>query len=124
MPERLNKLKIISGDISSANLGLSEIDEIELIESVDIVFHCAASVRFDLSLLDIMRINVKGTQRLLNIAEKLTKLKAFVFVSTAYSQCYQSELKEQHYPTGLNIDELLDCVETSNLKALKEIENA
>lgn len=46
----MKKLKIIEGDLSKLQLGLSSADRQLLIENVQIVFHVAADVRFDESL--------------------------------------------------------------------------
>lgn len=46
----IKKLKIIEGDLSKMDLGLSPIDRQLLIDNVQIVFHVAADVRFDESL--------------------------------------------------------------------------
>jgi thioester reductase-like protein len=43
-----------------------------LVDEVDVILHCAASVRFDLPLLDILKINVEGTHRLLELALEMT----------------------------------------------------
>lgn len=45
-PNALDKLVLIEGDMSLAGLGLSDIDKKKL-ENVSVVFHSAASIRFD-----------------------------------------------------------------------------
>lgn len=122
--DRLSKLKIISGDMSSHKLGISDDDELTLIESVDVVFHCAAIIRFDFSLMDIMKVNVKGTHRALELAEKMRQLKAFVFVSTAFSQSYQFDMEERHYSSGYNPVDLVNFVEKNNSEAIAKVETA
>lgn len=105
--ERFEKLKLISGDVASENLGISQHDRQEIIDKVEVVFHCAAIVRFDLKLSEIMKTNVAGTHRVLQLAESMSKLESFVFVSTAFSQSYQLNLEEKHYATEFNALELL-----------------
>ena len=46
-PDRFAKLVPINGDISEPNMGLSEEDHNTLTENVSIVYHSAASVRFN-----------------------------------------------------------------------------
>lgn len=41
------KIKVIKGDVSIDGLGISEMDKSRLIEDTNVVFHCAANVRFD-----------------------------------------------------------------------------
>lgn len=48
--KHIKKLKIIEGDLSKLQLGLSSNDRQVLIDNVQIVFHLAADVRFDESL--------------------------------------------------------------------------
>lgn len=49
-PNDLNKLIPISGDVTSNDLGISEIDRKTLIRNVTIVFHSAATVKVHLNL--------------------------------------------------------------------------
>jgi fatty acyl-CoA reductase len=46
-PEALNKLIAIEGDITKDGLGISENDLNSLISDVSVVFHSAATVKFD-----------------------------------------------------------------------------
>ena len=44
---QLNKFVAVNGDCSQPDMGLSEEDKQTLVNEVNIVFHCAASVKFD-----------------------------------------------------------------------------
>lgn len=121
-PEKLNKLKVISGDLSADGLGISDENKKELINNVSVVVHSAADVRFDLTLLEILRTNVMGTYRVLQLAEQMKRLEAFVFVSTAYSQSYQFDIEEKFYPTGYKIFDLIDKVQSDDEAALEKIQ--
>ncbi|KAH6935379.1 hypothetical protein HPB50_005408 [Hyalomma asiaticum] len=46
-PSALSKVVPVAGDILEPGLGLCEEDVAELVENVSIVYHSAASVRFD-----------------------------------------------------------------------------
>jgi thioester reductase-like protein len=46
-PDFRSKLEVIEGDLMEQNMGISKEDELKLIENVNIVFHSAATVRFD-----------------------------------------------------------------------------
>lgn len=65
----------ISGDVEMASLGLSVEDEALLIDSVSVVIHCAASVKFDEELGKALNTNVLGTLRLVKLAKRMRKLK-------------------------------------------------
>lgn len=102
-PKFAEKIVLISGDIESDGLAIDRADETALINEVDIIFHCAANVRFDDPLKQAININVLGTLRILKLAEKVKNLKVFSYMSTAFSQCYQEELEERYYPSNLNV---------------------
>ena len=44
---QLNKFIAVNGDCSQPDLGLSDEDKLRLINEVNIVYHCAASVKLD-----------------------------------------------------------------------------
>lgn len=46
-PEFLAKLEAVEGDLVLPNLGISPEDEKKIIENVNIVFHSAATIKFD-----------------------------------------------------------------------------
>lgn len=46
-PRLLDKLIPIAGDVSEANLGLSQPDLGRICDEVSVVFHCAACIKFD-----------------------------------------------------------------------------
>lgn len=112
----------MSGDVSSDALEISGSDKEELTENVDIIFHCAAIVRFDFSLMEAMRTNVKGTHRVLQLAENMKHLKSFVYVSTAFSQSYQTNLEEKYYATGFDVFKLLDYIELNDKRSIDVVE--
>ncbi len=80
----LDKLTVFIGDISQNNLGLNQ-DCIDLLKNeVEEIFHCAASIQFNLSIDDIRKINVEGTKNVLELALLCKKLNKVNHISTAY----------------------------------------
>lgn len=75
---------MICGDLTEINLGITSPDENQLIEEVEILYHVAADVRFDENLSDAILANVRGTREIIKLAEKISKLKAFIYVSTSF----------------------------------------
>ncbi|KAK5638606.1 hypothetical protein RI129_012901 [Pyrocoelia pectoralis] len=69
-----NKLKLINGDVTELQLGISTSDANLLIENVSVIFHGAASIRFDDPLKYAILLNTRGTRELLNLALKMKKL--------------------------------------------------
>jgi fatty acyl-CoA reductase len=73
-PESLKKLVPVSGDCMELELGLSQSDRQMLEEKVSIVFHSAASVRFDDTLKYATIINTRGTREVMQIARNMKHL--------------------------------------------------
>jgi thioester reductase-like protein len=78
------RLTVIAGDIERDGLGLSGDARERMRGEVTTVLHCAASVSFDLPLDESRRVNVEGTQRMLQFARSCPRLQRFSYVSTAY----------------------------------------
>jgi len=75
VPKYYHKVSGVAGDCSLPGLGLSVSSRNTLINEVNIVFHGAATVRFDEHIRVAMTINVSGTRELLNLAKKIINLK-------------------------------------------------
>lgn len=74
-PEVLKKLVCIPGDINEPNIGLDENDSKTLQQNIDIVFHVAATVRFNEPLKDAANLNTFGTRRVMELCTKMKRLK-------------------------------------------------
>lgn len=84
----MEKMIALEGDVSMPRLGLSN-ETIDLLKDVSIVFHSAASVRFDDILQSAIILNTRGTHEVIKFALTLEKLVSFVHVSTTY--CYPDQ---------------------------------
>jgi len=81
------RVTALPGDIAVDGLGLNEIDRLYVLERVTSVIHCAASISFDLPLLQAMNINAGGAERVAELAHAVAergRLRRVVHVSTAY----------------------------------------
>uniref|UniRef100_A0A336KKV2 Fatty acyl-CoA reductase n=1 Tax=Culicoides sonorensis TaxID=179676 RepID=A0A336KKV2_CULSO len=96
-PKILDKLIPVIGDVLSLGLGLSNSDK-KLMENVSIIFHSAASVRFDDPLKEAILMNTRGTREMLEFAMTLEKLKVFLHVSTTYCNADHRVIEEKIYP--------------------------
>lgn len=115
---QLDKIKLIRGDILSDGLGISDEDRVLLAENVEVVFHCAANVRFDQELKQAVNFNTNGALRVLSLAEQMKRLVAFVHVSTSYCQCNEEVVEEKYYPAPhnpLGISKLTELVSSDVL---------
>ncbi|KAK7600946.1 hypothetical protein V9T40_008387 [Parthenolecanium corni] len=111
-PKVFFKMAAIEGDCLEPNLGISEKDQITLQNEVNIVFHVAATVKFDAPLRDAVNINVRSTRDLLEIAKKMKHLKSFVHVSTAFSHCAERKfIEEKLYEAPMPASSLITLVD-------------
>lgn len=76
--DQLHKIHIIKGDVTLDDLGMDETDRAELEQNVNVVFHCAANVRFDQPIKEAVNMNTLGTQRVLQLAERMHDLKVSI----------------------------------------------
>lgn len=97
-PAAIQKLVAINGDVTQAHLGMSEVDEKTLIENVSVVFHSAATVKFDEEFRLAVQLNCGGVINIVQLCKKIPDFKAFVYISTAYSNTNRNEIEEKVYP--------------------------
>jgi thioester reductase-like protein len=87
LPTTAARVSAVRGDLLEPGLGLSPGDRAWLIASVDRIVHCAASISFELPLVQAREINVRGVERVLELAREIAAggaLRRLVHVSTAY----------------------------------------
>ncbi|XP_076277547.1 putative fatty acyl-CoA reductase CG5065 [Lasioglossum baleicum] len=110
--EELRKaVTVVNGDVSMLGLGLSEEDKKMLCENVNIVYHLAATVRFDELLKRAVILNTRGTKQMLDLAKEMKHLKLFAHVSTAYCHLEEKVLGEKPYPPPADPHKIIKCVE-------------
>jgi long-chain acyl-CoA synthetase len=87
LPEH-ERLNAWAGDLERPGLGLDAGRADALAERVSTVIHCAASVSFSLGLEESRQVNVQGTRRVAELADRCAQrgpgLERFSYVSTAY----------------------------------------
>ncbi|XP_069702748.1 fatty acyl-CoA reductase 1-like [Periplaneta americana] len=101
----------IPGDVSELNLGMSQEHRQLLIERVSIVYHAAATIRFDEPLKRAVLLNTRGTKQVLELAEQMKKLEAFLHISTSYCHLKERVLYEKLYPPPADPHKIIKCVE-------------
>nr|AID66649.1 fatty acyl reductase [Agrotis segetum] len=120
-PDFISKISIVEGDMGQPELGMCAEDRAKIMNEVDVIFHGAATVRFDEPLKTAVEINVRGTREMFKLARGCTKLKAFVHISTAYSNCPQTSIDEKFYDSPLPGEKLIDLVETMDEQTINNI---
>ena len=106
--EFLHKVEAVSGDITEDSLGLSREEDSLLLDNVNIVFHCAATVKFDEELSLSVGMNVGGVMRVVALARRMAHLQALVDVSTAYCNCNIPDIEERIYPAPVDSQRMVD----------------
>ncbi|XP_043483841.1 fatty acyl-CoA reductase wat-like isoform X2 [Leptopilina heterotoma] len=109
-PNFENKIVAMSGDIIKPNFALSDTNLELLKKEVSIVFHVAATTKFNEPLKTAFQVNVDSVKIMINICKECKNLKAFVYVSTAFSNCIYEHIEEKVYPTPLSYEKLTDLV--------------
>jgi len=109
-PSCFKKVIAINGDITLPKLGISQEDLTTIIENVSVIFHAAATIRFDEELRKSLIMNVGGTQSIIDLAQKMLKLEALIHVSTAYAHCNNPSIDERFYRIHENPEEVIDSI--------------
>ncbi|XP_037041771.1 fatty acyl-CoA reductase wat [Bradysia coprophila] len=120
-PKFRHKIIGVSGDCVLPGLGIDSNTRQVLRENVNIVFHVAATVKFDEKLKLALGINVNGTREMMLLSREMHNLQAFVHVSTAYCNCNRTTIDEKIYRqsmTGENAIKLMDCMDEKTLDSI------
>ncbi|XP_076450898.1 fatty acyl-CoA reductase 1-like [Babylonia areolata] len=110
-PDFEKKMVPVCGDMMEPELGISEGDASMLQNSIHIVFHCAATIRFDEPLRIAMEMNVRGVQKVVKLCHTFKHLEALIHVSTAFANCDQSYIDETIYQPTVDHQKILDVLE-------------
>ncbi|XP_039391837.1 fatty acyl-CoA reductase 1 isoform X10 [Mauremys reevesii] len=110
-PEFKEKIIAVPSELTQSELDLSEQDKEKLIDCINIVFHCAATVRFNETLRDAVQLNVIATQQLVILAQRMKNLEVFMHVSTAYAYCNRKHIEEIIYPPPVDPKKLIGSLE-------------
>ncbi|EFN87626.1 putative fatty acyl-CoA reductase CG5065 [Harpegnathos saltator] len=102
---------VVNGDVLMPGLGISPEDKKMLCENVNIVYHAAATVRFDEMLKTAVLMNTRGTKMMVELAKEMKNLALFVYISTAYCHLEEKILRQRTYPPPANPDSVIKCVE-------------
>jgi len=107
----MDKVVAVLGDVQEDELGIDEERRTFLADNIDIVFHSAATVKFEEPMRYAVEMNVLAVQRMIRLCKTFKHLEAFVHVSTAYANCDQPFIEEQVYPAPVDPQKFLDAME-------------
>ncbi|XP_037033538.1 putative fatty acyl-CoA reductase CG5065 [Bradysia coprophila] len=119
--KNLSKIVGIEGHFGDHGLNISEKDRKTLTEQVNIIFHVAATVRFEERLDIPMKSIFIGTKSMLSLANDLKQLSSFVYVSTAYSNSNLLMPDEKVYDMKTDGDTILSLYEHNTKEDVDKI---
>jgi thioester reductase-like protein len=80
----LSKITPVFGDVGSDDAFISQTDQEELFDKVNVIIHSAATISFSERLDKSIQLNIYGTMRMIAFAKKCTNFVSFCHISTAY----------------------------------------
>lgn len=111
----------LAGDMNQLNLGLSPGDRQILLDNVNLIYHVAASVRFDDPLTDAVIMNIRGTREVCTLALESKHLAALIHVSTAFANCDRPEANEMLYPAISDWKKIIEVAEKFDKQTLNAL---
>lgn len=89
----------IEGDLCKDGLALKPADKERLVNELNIIINCAASINFTERLCDAIQINYYGALRMMELATACKNLDVFTHMSTCYVNCnMKGFISEKIYP--------------------------
>lgn len=70
----ISKIVVIQGDCSLVGLGISDEDRKIIVDKVTLIYHCAATIRFDEKLKRAVELNTRGTLEMIKLGLECKKL--------------------------------------------------
>ncbi|CAG9861092.1 unnamed protein product [Phyllotreta striolata] len=120
-PKALEKIVALSGNVEAEGLGLSEEDRKTIIENVNIIFHNAASVRFDDHLKKAVFANTRSAREMVMLARRVKKIEVLTYTSTAYANCNKLTIDEKLYPPQIQWEDLIRIAEEGDELLLEKL---
>nr|CAD7411393.1 unnamed protein product [Timema cristinae] len=98
----------VAGDVLiSPDLGLSLADKELLCRDVSIVYHAAATIRFDEPLKRAVMLNTRGTRQMLELAKEMHKLEVTLFILLETMECNTSHVEKSYLArTGPDLSQI------------------
>ncbi|XP_067135929.1 putative fatty acyl-CoA reductase CG5065 [Centruroides vittatus] len=113
-PDICNKVECIEGNICEENLGISSSYMNLIKKNVSVVFHLAASLKFNEPFPDSFAKNVESTKNVIKVCRQMENLLVLVYTSTAYSFCNNKEINEKIYTMSRTYEEFKNLANVRN----------
>jgi alcohol-forming fatty acyl-CoA reductase len=110
-PKALEKLLPVYGDVSEANLGLSN-DHLSLVvRETNVVFHFAATLNFNAPIKTAVQMNIRGLDYVLNLSKQMRNLRVLLHLSTAFCNPDQDIMREKVYDFSMKPRQLMAVID-------------
>lgn len=113
--------KLITSEVSCSLYDVVTVYDGSFFCKVSIIFHGAATVRFDEKLKHAVGINVKGVKQICELANDCPSLRSLVHISTAFAHCNHKTIGEEIYEGPLHYEKLIQITDTHTDKELEKI---
>jgi alcohol-forming fatty acyl-CoA reductase len=121
-PEVMDKIYPVWGDCSKLDFDLSVEHLKRVIETTEIVFHMAASLKMEAPLKPNVLINLTGTKYALDVAKRMKNLIQMVHLSTAFCNVNEKITYEKVYENPHNPDDLIRMAEWMSDEAMASMQ--
>ncbi|KAJ6649354.1 putative fatty acyl-CoA reductase [Pseudolycoriella hygida] len=116
--DALKKIVPVIGELSEKNFGIKDDEYERLKQSVNILYHCAATIKFNTHLKSAIIINLIGTYRTIEFAKSLKNLVSYVYLSTAFCNSNQENfIEDKVYASEQDPYEMMKLVQDDELWA-------
>lgn len=102
---------IVGGDCEAEDLGMCEEDRELVRQNVSLIYHMAATIRFDEEMKKAVLLNTRGTRDMLTLAKECKKLDMFAYISTSYCHLHEKLLMEKPYPPPADPNKIIKLVQ-------------
>jgi alcohol-forming fatty acyl-CoA reductase len=110
-PELMKKIYPVWGEITVTNFGLSDEHFKRVIDTTEIMFHLAASLKLEATLKPNIQMNLTGTKCVLDVAKQMKRLIQMIHTSTAFCNVEHSVMEEKVYDFAHRPEDLIRCAE-------------
>lgn len=121
-PEVFDKIYPVFGDITQPNFGLNAEALKRVVDTTQIVFHMAASLKMEAPLRPNVLINLVGTKNMLTVAKSMKKLVQILHLSTAFCNVEPEKCFEQVYDFEHDPDDLIRMSEWMSDAAMESMQ--
>jgi alcohol-forming fatty acyl-CoA reductase len=114
----MKKIFPVWGEITVPDFGLSDEQLSKVVNSTQIMFHLAASLKLEATLKPNIQMNLTGTKYVLDLANKMRNLVQMVHTSTAFCNIEHEVMEEKVYDSPHRPEDLIRCAEWMSEEAM------